>query len=278
MNYKTNIPTEENNYPKAIAISTGIMAFLLAISFFIVIGSFQPPEEVGTGGMVVNYGTSETGMGDDYMSIEEPSADPNANGKAPDKVTPDEEVTPNNTEQSSDQEIQTQNTEEALAITAKATKATSTTPTTQTEEKPAKPVINQNALYKGKKNTGQGQGDGTGTEPGNQGSVNGDPLANNYGEGGSGNGNVALSLAGRKFIDIPRIQDDGQSRGKIAVRIRVDKNGKIVDARAGAKGTTLSDLALWKKCENAVIGASLNKLESAPEVQEGVVIFNFKVK
>ncbi|MNK60837.1 hypothetical protein D3C87_799860 [compost metagenome] len=269
---------EENNYPKAVAISTGIMAFLLAISFFIVIGSFQPPEDIGMGGMVVNYGTAAEGMGDDYTSIEEPSVDPNANQKAPDKVTPEEKVTPNTSTESSEKEIQTQNTEEALAVNTKPTKVKTTTPTAQTEEKPAKPVINQNALYKGKKNTGQGQGDGTGSTPGNQGDKDGDPLASNYGEGGSGNGNVQLSLASRKFIDIPRIQDDGQSAGKIAVQIRVDKNGKVVQARAGAKGTTLSDLALWRKCEQAVMGASLNKLESAPDVQTGIVIFNFKVK
>jgi len=279
MNYKAqNIPNEENNYPKAIAIASGIMGFLLLISFFIVIGSFQPPEEVGMGGMVVNYGTSAEGMGDDYTSIEEPSADPNANSKPPEKVTPEEKVTPTTSTESSDKEVQTQNTEDAIAVNTKPTKPTTAAPTPVTEDKPAKPVINQNALYKGKKNTGQGQGDGTGKTPGNQGDKDGDPLASNYGEGGSGNGNVQLSLASRKFIDIPRIQDDGQSAGKIAVQIRVDKNGKVVQARAGAKGTTLSDLALWRKCEQAVLGASLNKLESAPDVQTGIVMFNFKVK
>ncbi|MGY3053527.1 hypothetical protein ACVWYG_001727 [Pedobacter sp. UYEF25] len=269
---------QENNYPKAFAISAGIMIFLLVISFFIVIGRFQPPENVGMGGMVVNYGTSIEGMGDDYTSIEEPSADPNANQKAPDKVTPEDKVTPNTNSQVNEKEIQTQNTEDAVAINTKKVKESNNAPTTATEEKPAKPVINQNALYKGKKNTGQGQGDGTGTTPGNQGSVNGDPLANNYGEGGSGNGNVALSLASRRFVNIPRIQDDGQAHGKIAVEIRVDKNGKVIFARAGARGTTLSNLELWRKCEAAVVGASLNKLDSAPDVQIGVVVFNFKVK
>ena len=269
---------EENNYPKAFAISAGIMAFLLVISFFIVIGRFQPPDDVGMGGMVVNYGTSVEGMGDDYTSIEEPSADPNANQKAPDKVTPEQKVTPESKSEVNAKDIQTQNTEDAVSINTKKAKVNTTAPTTATEEKPAKEVINQNALYKGKKNTSTGQGDGTGTTAGNQGSVNGDPLANNYGEGGSGNGNVQLSLASRRFVDIPRIQDDGQSAGKIAVQIRVDKNGKVMFARAGAKGTTLSDLTLWRKCEAAVQGASLNKLESAPDVQVGVVVFNFKVK
>ena len=277
MNYQLeNIKQEDNNYPKAIAIATGIMGILLLISFFLVIGAFQPAEEVGMGGMVVNYGTAKTGMGDDYTSVEEPSTAPNANNKLPDKVVPDEKVVTKNSVQTSDREIQTQNTEDALSIATKSKKVSDATPTTTPEDKPAK-TINQAALYKGNKNNGQGQGDGTGTTPGNQGSVNGDPLANNYGEGGSGNGNVQLSLASRKFVNIPRIQDDGQSRGKIAVKIRVDKNGKVIEARAGGKGTTLSDLDLWRKCEKAVLGASLNRLESAPDVQEGIVIFKFTV-
>ena len=56
---------EENNYPKAFAISTGIMGLLLALSFFMVISAFEPEEQPGMGGMVVNYGTSVTGMGTD---------------------------------------------------------------------------------------------------------------------------------------------------------------------------------------------------------------------
>jgi hypothetical protein len=52
----------------------------------------------------------------------------------------------------------------------------------------------------------------------------------------------------------------------------------VVNAIPGVKGTTLSDKDIWEKCRLAVIGSSLNKLESAPEVQIGVVMFNFKVK
>jgi hypothetical protein len=266
---------EENNYPKALAISAGIMGFLLAISFFIVIQSFQP-EEVGMGGMVVNYGTAETGMGDDYTSIEEPSVDPNANNKMPDKVTPEQTVTPNTSSQSSDKEVQTQSTEDALAINTKPQKSTSTTPTTTKEEKPAKPVINQNALYKGKKNNGTGQGDGTGNTPGNQGSINGDPLASNYGEGGSGNGNTPIPLS--KFTNLVAPTDDGQKTGKIVVKIRVNRQGKVISAAAGARGTTFTDSNLWRKCEAAVMNATLDATDKGPEVRTANVVFNFKVK
>ncbi|HEY0895402.1 MAG TPA: energy transducer TonB [Sphingobacteriaceae bacterium] len=265
---------EENNYPKAIAFSVATMGLLLAISYFIIIG-MPVQEEVGTGGIIVNYGTSESGMGDDYMSVDEPSMDPNANNTPPDNVSQTPSETPS--VQSSDQSVVTQDVEDAVSV-SKEEKKSSTPPTTAKEEKRSEPAVNQNALYKGRKNNATGTGDGTGNTPGNQGEPDGDPLSPNYGKGGSGFGNVNLSLANRRFVDIPQIEDKGQSSGKVAVEIRVDRTGTVVYARAGAKGTTLSDLSLWTKCERAVLGARLNQLESAPDVQIGVVIFNFKVK
>ena len=268
-------PKEENNYPKALAISTGIMAILLALSFFIVIGGFEPVEEAGMGGIVVNYGTSVEGMGTDYTSIDEPSADPNANNRAPDKVVPNEPTTQTPSVQTSDKEIVTQNSEDAVSINTKNTNKNAT-PAANTEDKPAKPVINQNALYKGKSNKGTGGGDGTGTTPGNQGDKDGDPLSDNYGEGGSGFGDRPLEL--RKFTNLVTPKDDGQKTGKIAVRIKINKSGVVIDATPGVKGTTLNDRELWQKCKAAVMGARLTQSESAPDVQVGVVVFNFKVK
>ena len=268
---------EENNYPKALAISTAIMATFLALSFFVIASRIDPPEEIGMGGIIVNYGTSDIGMGDDYMSIEEPSTDPNANNAMPDKVVPESNPDKNPSSELSNKSILTQDTEDAPAINTK-DKSSVSNPSASTPTKESKPVVNTNALYKGKKNDGSGKGDGTGTVAGNQGSRDGDPLAPNYGEGGSGFGGVRLTLANRRFLSIPSIEDQGQSSGKIAVEIRVDKTGEVIFARAGAKGTTLSDLKLWRKCEQAVLGARLNQLESAPDIQIGVVMFNFKVK
>lgn len=266
---------EENNYPKALAISTGIMALFLALSYFIAIGTFEPPVEAGMGGIVVNYGTSVEGMGTDYTSLEEPSADPNANNEMPDKVVPVPQEPTKSAVESSAKEIQTQNSEEAVSVNTK--KSTSTAaPTAAAEPKPATPTINQNALYKGKANKGTGKGDGTGTTPGNQGSVNGDPLSNNYGEGGSGFGETPIAL--RRFTNLVTPQDDGQKTGKIAVRLSINKEGIVINAVPGVKGTTLNDRELWQKCKEAVMGARLNQSENAPDVQVGVVIFNFKVK
>lgn len=266
---------EENNYPKAIAIATVVMGLLIAISFIWVIESFKPEEELGMGGIVVNYGTAETGMGNDYTSIDEPSVDPNANNKMPDKITPEQKVTPNTSSDIDAKDILTQSTEDAVAVNTKTTKSSNTsTPTT--EAKPAQPTINPNALYKGKKNNGTGGGDGTGNTPGNQGDVDGDPLAPFYGDGGSGFGNKPLPLSNFKNLQKP--EDDGQETGTIMVKILVNRQGRVIRATAGAKGSTFSNDALNRKCEQSMMNASLNAISSGPETRVFYVPFVFRVK
>lgn len=271
---------EENNYPKAFLISGGVMVLFLLVSYFIVFG-ISEPQIVGTGGIVVNYGTSAEGMGDDYMSVDEPATSPDIPEKQPDKVVPEETATPTPSTESNEKSVVTQEAEDAPVVRTPKDKKATNVASTATKESPkpnTKPEVNQSALYKGPKKSGMGKGDGTGSTPGNQGDPDGDPLASNYGSGGSGFGNVGLTLKNRRFLNLPKINDDGQQAGKIYVEIRVDKTGEVVFARAGVKGTTLSDQGLWRKCEQAVMGASLNQLESAPDVQIGVVVFNFKVK
>jgi hypothetical protein len=263
---------EENNYPKAIAFSTGLMVVLLAICYFIVFGVNTPPPELGTGGIIVNYGTAPEGMGDDFTSIEEPSVAPNANNTAPDKVVPNTEAESNPSSETSDKAVVTQDVDDAPAITT-SKKSTTSAPSTS-PSKESKPTVNENALYKGKKNNGTGQGDGTGSTPGNQGDPDGSTLAPNYGEGGSGFGNARL--ANRTSVIKPKVEDNGQATGRIVIDIMVDKNGDVVSAKIG-KGTTIPDYNLQQKCKNAVLGARFNRSETAPDIQQGSFVFNFKV-
>jgi hypothetical protein len=265
---------EDNNYPKALAISTLLMGCFIALSFLWIIGNFKPNDDLGMGGMVVNYGTSVEGMGTDYTSIEEPSMAENANNKQPDKVTPDP-TNKNVASQLSDQNIATQDLEEAVNVNTKANKSNANPSATQ-ENKDAQPAINQNAIYKGKKNNATGGGDGTGNVAGNQGDPDGDPLAPFYGDGGSGFGNKPLPLS--NFRNLVKPDDDGQETGTIMVKIQVNKSGRIVNATAGARGTTFSNSALYRKCENAMLNASLSSITKGPDIRIFYVPFVFKVK
>lgn len=266
---------EQNNYPKAFGIAGAIMGGLLLISFFVMIGSALP--QFGMGGIIVNYGTSEFGMGDDYMTVDEPSMHPNANEVRPDQVDPNlsPEVSPSH--QVTDRNVATQDVEEAPAVVSNQTKQPNAVATTE-EKTNSQPTVNPNALYKGRQNSSTGRGDGTSNVAGNQGSELGDPLAANYGEGGSGDGNMGLSIANRRWVVPPKIEDNGQQSGIVAVEVHVAPNGTVTFARAGVRGTTLSDKSLWDKCEAALRGARLNQLEKSPSVQKAVVHIRFRLK
>jgi hypothetical protein len=271
MNY---VQQEENNYPRAFAATGVIMVLIAALCYFWII-SMPPKQEDGTGGILVNYGTTDEGMGSDYMSTEQPSMAEKANHSKPDKVTPAPPTEEKTKVEASDKNVVTQNSEDAPEVAAN-TKKPSTTVATEPTKAVTKPTINQNALYKGKTNTGTGEGDGTTGTPGNQGKPTGSTLTNNYDGTGSGNGGN-LMMAQRNFTSRPIIGDDGRHTGKVVVDIRVDKNGNVVYAKGGGRGTTIVDNALIQKCEQAVKNAHLNPLENAPDPQIGQVVFVFKV-
>ncbi len=265
---------EENNYPKAFAATGLVLGLIIALCYFIVFSAPHKADD-GTGGILVNYGTTDEGMGSDYMSIEEPSVAEKANKTLPDKVTPNPTTDQKTATESSDKNVVTQNTEDAPEVAANTKKTTNTVATQPT--KTAKPSVNQNALYKGPTNNGTGQGDGTTGTPGNQGKPEGSTLTNNYDGTGSGNGGNLSGLGQRSFTSRPTVSNDGRNTGRIVVEIHVDKGGNIIYARAGARGTTISDSRLLQKCEDAVMRSRVSALESAPETQVGQVVFVFKV-
>ena len=265
---------EENNYPKAFLATGIIMAVLIAMCYFIVFQN-PPPQEMGTGGILVNYGTTDEGMGSDYMSTEEPSKAERPNHTRPTKITEAKPTPQKSQPDQSDKKVVTQDTEDAPEVNANSKKV-SNAPATQPVTKPAKPTINQNALYKGKSTGGTGEGDGTTNTPGNQGKPNGSNLSNNY--NGTGSGNGGLALANRNWVSRPSVDDNHRSTGKIVVEIHVDKNGNVLSATAGAKGTTITDYELFNKCEKAVLNSKLNSSDNAPDTQVGYVTFIFKVK
>lgn len=266
---------EENNMPKALGISTLVMVVLAAIGYFIVFGQLNLPD-YGMGGIVVNYGTAEEGMGNDYMSIEEPSMDENANNVQPDRLVPTETPTVTPTQQIADKTVATQDMEDAPAIAKAEKPVKNTAPETTKEVKNSTPAVNTNALYKGKKNNAQGQGDGTGSTPGNQGSALGDPLASNYGDGGSGFGDTPISLSSRHWAVKPNIDDKSQFSGVVVCELTVDRNGNIINVRPGVKGTTYSSPTVYSMLERELRKSKFNPVPNAPDRRIVNVTINFK--
>jgi hypothetical protein len=263
---------EENNYPKAFIATAVIMSLLIGLCFLFTI-SLPAKQEEGTGGILVNYGTSDQGMGTDYNSAEEISRAEKANNAAPDKVTPNQTTAPASADASSDKVV-TQNSEDAPVI-ADNSKKPSNSVSVDAKKAESKPVVNQNALYKGPKTTGTGAGDGNTGTPGNQGKANGSTLSDNY--NGTGSGNGGLSMSQRTFISKPSVDNPKRTPGIVKIDIKADKNGNVIDASVGRGTTVAGDNALLNKCVQAVLGSKLNASELAPDTQTGVVTFVFKV-
>ncbi len=272
MNYHLE---EQNNFPRAFAISGGILGGLILISFFIMIGSKMP--QFGMGGMIVNYGTAEFGMGNDYMSIDEPSMDPNANAVVPDMIDPNQSPEMTASQQITDRTAVTQDMYDAPAIVADQPTQANSAQTTQ-DKTDSKPAVNPNALYTGRRNSSTARGDGTGNVAGNQGSALGDPLASNYGEGGSGFGDTPLNITNIRWEVAPKFDDRGQSKGRVAVEVIFAPDGRVVSAKVVPGQTQNPDPAAWDEAVRALRAARLNTADRSSTNQKAIFHINFGLK
>lgn len=171
-----------------------------------------------------------------------------------------EDVSNNATSNNAEENIVNQNVEESPVVS----KRNETVTPKKEEEKPAEPTINQNALFskgKVKKGSGSDQGisEGSGT-----------------GAGGNGDGKgVSFNLGGRGAKELVPPTASNNTPGKIVVEIIVDKEGNVVRAKAGVRGTTISNTNLYRKCEQAARKCKFAADSNAPEEQKGTITYRF---
>jgi len=133
--------------------------------------------------------------------------------------------------------------------------------------------INQQG-YQGDGGSGTGSGGG-------HGSGQGIGTGSGYGSGtgaGSGAGNGNYKLSGRKPITMPAPQYKCNEEGTVVVEISVDKNGKVVEANPGARGTTNTSKCLVDIAKNAALQTKFAPSTTAPEIQNGTITYNFKLE
>lgn len=130
------------------------------------------------------------------------------------------------------------------------------------------------ALYPGKKNNNSSS-QGETVQPGDQGSEKGDPNSTTFSGGGIGTNGVSYQLGGRTIAEIIKPKNDTQQQGKVVVTIRVNRNGKVINATAGAKGSTTTNTYLLSMAKNAALKTSFEPNSSAPEIQIGTIVYNF---
>ncbi len=266
-------------------------ALLFLLFILIVFKTPIPPfPETGGNGIEVNFGTSEDGMGD--VQPEE-LADASTTASTAEEVAdpPIEISTP---VRPSAKPILTQETEEAPTV-VKTEPTENTTTTTATEPVPEPRKVNKKGLYPGANKDGgsTAKGEGETNKPGDQGvkegsrdskyhgpgGGNGDTPGNGTeGPGGEGKGGPRYSLTNRKANSIPVPRAAFQEEGKVVVEITVDKNGNVVKAKPGVKGSTTSNPNLLDIARRAAMSAKFNPSADAPEEQKGTITYNFILK
>jgi outer membrane biosynthesis protein TonB len=142
--------------------------------------------------------------------------------------------------------------------------------------KPTPSKANQDALDKLLSGTST-EGKGYGSVEAINGKKEGRQISSKYyGNTGSGlQGNY--NLAGRKVLSKPKEQPDCQEEGTVVVRITVAKNGKVVSAVPGVKGTTNAAACLLKPAKEAALKTIWNVDAAAPKIQTGTIIYTFSL-
>lgn len=242
---------EENN--RAVAIVGTVLFHALLLMAFLLFALSTPLPLPGEEGVEVNLGYTDEGAGISQQPASQPAPAPRP------EPTPQKE------------ELVTQKTEETAAIPAQKEKIT------QPKPKPEPPKKgNPQHLYKRSTPDNQnGQGDGAGTQPGDQGKPDGSQNSQSQeGLGGAGEG-ISANLTGRTATHLPEPEYLSREQGKVVVSIWVDNDGRVVRAQAGAQGTTTTDPVLRKAAEEAARKARFTANPNAPDEQRGFITYIF---
>ncbi|MDL2315137.1 hypothetical protein LJC16_02645 [Bacteroidales bacterium OttesenSCG-928-C19] len=235
-----------------------ILCFQLGLYFQV-----PPPEEQG---VEVALGNSEHGFG--YQASQQQQNPEQA-----------QESTPAVQQSQNPNTISTQSTEESISLNNKPKeKPKEERQQQKPQEKPKepeKPTINQNALFP-PRNTGTQEGSGQGDTEGSgyRGNPGGDPNSTRY-DGMPGQGGVSFNLKGRSSSSLAKPTYTSKDQGTVVVKIWVDRQGNVIKAQAGERGTTVTDHRLYEMAEQAAMKSSFSPDPNASDMQVGTITYKF---
>lgn len=120
--------------------------------------------------------------------------------------------------------------------------------------------------------------EGDDNRAGDKGSPDGDPYATSYyGSPGSGSGTGGYGLNGRSLVNKGKVPQECNESGRVVVKIVVDKNGKVISATPGVRGTTNNNPCLLEPARKTAFMHKWNLDSNAPTNQVGFVVVNFKL-
>ena len=290
----------ETKHEKDSARITALIAIILILLIFIVGPKYMdPPEEYG---VAVNFGTSNVGSGQKQPTqpIKSEPLDIPKEPNTPKETAPPEESAP---AKSSSEEVMTQESEEAIAMKkaeeeaakkkaaeeakqkaeaeakAKAEAEAKAREEAKRKEREAKKKSLDNLIGGiGKSDGKETGGEGPDNQPGDKGQLDGDPYAPSYfGQPGSGSGGVGYGLNGRGKPSRSKVLPDCNEEGRVVVEIHVNRQGEVIAAIPGKKGTT-GDICLYEAAKKTAKTHKWPADPKAPVKQIGFVKVDFSVR
>ena len=286
----------------SIIIHMALFALLILVSFAV------PPQPETEEGILVNFGTDETGFGmiepsppagkDEISSssptIQEKTSPPPASSTA--RKTEEEPLLSQNTEEAPEVkkvdpeaekkrlekiEADKKRQDEFEAERIRKKQEDDERKRIEAEEQRQADIMNRtknalaNSKNAGTSSTSEGIAGGTGNQGDPRGSVDSDVR----GEGGGlGNKGISYDLRGRSFQKLPTPKYDYQGEGRVVVEVSVDRSGKVIQAVPGIKGSTTLDEYLLRVAKEAAMNASFDAKPDAPLFQKGTITYNFILK
>lgn len=287
---------DENEKRAAMLTVLSLFIIFLWMFFHVVLSAPDPPVEYG---MEVNFGTTDMGSGDDQpleelktQPVEEVTPEEPVEEVIEEVAEPVEEVV----EEVVEDVITEETVEEVPVVTPvkevpkeqpkKVVPAEKPKETPKVEPKkeptPPKPdKSTQDALssvLNGPPADGKASGsEGDDNEAGDKGHENGDPNAPDYytnpGNGSGGN----YDLIGRLPLRRPIPDYPCKKEGRVVVSIKVNREGKVISATPGYKGSTTTEDCLLAEAKKAALNTKWQPAANAPEKQVGKIIYNFSL-
>jgi colicin import membrane protein len=291
-----------------------ILIHLLLLGMLILVGFSTPPPPESEEGILVNFGTGETGIGD--IEPSPPAFKEESTAPVVKEVTTPPAAPLKASAKTKEEALLTQNTEEAPAVKKADPEAVKKklekieADKKIKEQKEAELILRRqeeaekkriaaeqqresdimnrtkNALAdsknRGTSSTGEGIAGGSGNQGDPNGSINSKVRGHGSGSGDSGTGSgdkgISYNLQGRGFQALPPPKYDYQGEGRVVVEVSVDRSGKVIQATPGTKGSTTLDEYLLKVAKEAALEARFEMKQDAPAVQKGTITYNFILK
>ncbi|AXP79962.1 hypothetical protein CJ739_869 [Mariniflexile rhizosphaerae] len=276
----------ETKHERDSAKLTALITVILLLLLFVVGAPYMdPPEEYG---ISVNFGTTDFGSGtvqplkpikSEPLDINRPT-EPEVSKVEPTKAaeTKEEVLTADNSEEIA---IKKQKEAEAKAkaiadAKAKAEAERIAKEKRELEEKKKKLDALIGGVSKSEGTATGGEGDDN--KAGDKGQLDGDPYAPSYfGSGGSGSGGVGYGLNGRGSASYQTLKQDCNESGMVIVKIIVNRNGSVIEAEPGVRGTTNTAACLLEPAKKIALSHKWRPDPNAPTKQIGFVKVNFKL-